>query len=182
MRPAALPLLLVAVAACSGSTAPPERPAAAAAAVAALRAQLGAALKEALAESPERAIRVCSERAPAIAASLQAPGLRVGRTSDRLRNPVNAPEAWMLPLLDELRESEPEPGAWRSVDLGERGIGYVEPIHLQPLCATCHGESVDPKLLETIRRRYPDDRAVGFRVGELRGLFWAVQAPDGGAS
>jgi hypothetical protein len=33
---------------------------------------------------------------------------------------------------------------------------------------------VDPALLEKIREHYPEDQATGFRVGELRGLFWAV--------
>ena len=84
----------------------------------------------------------------------------------------------MLPFFDEFRGRPPEAGAYRTVDLGPRGVGYVEPIHLQPLCATCHGESIEPTLLEAIRSRYPEDQAVGFRVGELRGLFWAVVARD----
>jgi hypothetical protein len=49
---------------------------------------------------------------------------------------------------------------------------------LQPLCATCHGEAVEPALLERIRALYPRDEAVGFRVGELRGMFWAVVPRD----
>jgi len=153
-----------------------ERPERAAAAVAALKMQLSAALKEALAESPEAAIDACRVKAPAIAAAVAGPGLAVGRTSHRLRNPGNAPEDWMRPFLDEFRAAEPQPGAFRTVSLGERDTGYVEPIYLQPLCATCHGEAVDPGLLATIREHYPEDEATGFRVGELRGLFWAVVA------
>jgi hypothetical protein len=83
----------------------------------------------------------------------------------------------MTPLLDAFRTSPPQPGAWRSVDLGPRGTGYVEPIYLQPMCATCHGEAVEAGLLEQIRRLYPTDEAVGFAAGEFRGLFWAV-VPD----
>ncbi len=156
---------------------PPPRPEAAVRAVAELRAELGGALRAALAEGPVAAVEACRLEAPRIAARLARPGLRLGRTSHRLRNPANAPEPWMLPLLDELRGRAPEPGAFRTVDLGERGTGYVEPIHLQPPCATCHGSRVDPELLAAIRERYPEDRATGFEVGELRGLFWAVVAP-----
>jgi len=152
----------------------PARPERAAAAVAALRSQLGAALSEGLAESPEAAIGACRVKAPAIAAAVAGPGVTVGRTSHRLRNPSNAPEPWMLPFLEEFAAGEPQPGAFRSVSLGERGTGYVEPIYLQPPCATCHGEAVDPGLLAKIREHYPEDEATGFRVGELRGLFWAV--------
>jgi hypothetical protein len=56
----------------------------------------------------------------------------------------------------------------------------VEPIYVQELCVTCHGSSVEPSLLEHIRERYPEDAAVGFEVGDFRGLFWAVVgAPTG---
>jgi len=117
-------------------------------------------------------------RAPETAREAGASGIAVGRTSHRLRNPANAPEPWMEPLIEHYVGRPPEPGSHRTVDLGERGTGYVEPIYLQPLCVTCHGEAVDPGLLAAIRERYPEDRATGFRPGELRGLFWAVVPPD----
>jgi len=156
-----------------------EPPARAVAAVTALRTRLLAALTEALAEDPESAIDACRVEAPRIAREIAAEGVAVGRTSHRVRNPANAPEPWMLPLLDAYRAPPPPPPEpWRTVDLGERGIGYVEPIYLQPLCATCHGEAVEPELLARIRAHYPDDQATGFRVGELRGLFWTVVPRD----
>jgi hypothetical protein len=158
----------------AGVAAGPEPPAAATAAVAGLREQLGAALKEAIARGPETAIDACRVEAPRIAQSLASETLSVGRTSHRLRSPANAPEDWMLPLLEEYRNSAPAPGSFRTVDLGARGTGYVEPIYLQPMCAICHGESVEPALAARIRALYPADEATGFRVGELRGLFWAV--------
>jgi hypothetical protein len=43
---------------------------------------------------------------------------------------------------------------------------------------------VEPALRERIRALYPSDEAVGFRVGELRGMFWAVvpSEPQPGAA
>ena len=158
----------------AGGDPSPERPRAAAAAVARLRETLGARLREALADDPVAAIDVCRTEAPELAAAVSAEGTTVGRTSHRLRNANNAPEDWMVPLLDAFENAAPQPGSFRTVDLGPRGAGYVEPIYVQPLCTTCHGERVDPALLAHIRERYPDDQAVGFRVGEFRGLFWAV--------
>jgi len=46
----------------------------------------------------------------------------------RLRNPDNAPEDWMRPILAEYLDSEPSPGSFRTVDLGSRGIATIEPI------------------------------------------------------
>lgn len=51
------------------------------------------------------------------------------------------------------------------------GTRYMRAIVLQPLCATCHGATLAPPVAEAVAARYPDDRAVGFEVGELRGAF-----------
>lgn len=142
-------------------------------AVGPLKRELLAALQDALARGgPEHAIDVCRLRAPEIAAQAARPGVRVGRTSDRLRNPANAPAAWMQPLLDAYR-ADPQDRAPRVVRLGEGRIGYVEPLYVQPLCLACHGESLAPALRERLRERYPEDRATGYRAGDFRGLAWA---------
>jgi uncharacterized protein (TIGR01244 family) len=139
---------------------------------------LSAALKGAMAESPEAAVETCQLVAPSITAGAEQPGISIGRTSHRTRNPLNDPEAWMRPLLDDYLETPMERRPPRILDLGERGMGYVEPIYLKPMCATCHGAEIDADLLALIRERYPEDRAVDFMPGELRGLFWVVVAPE----
>ena len=35
-----------------------------------------------------------------------------------------------------------------------------------------------PAVAERVRERYPDDAARGFKVGELRGVFWAELDPE----
>lgn len=145
-------------------------------AVAKVRVALGSALKSALAEGPESAIDVCRVEAPRLAKQASTRKITVGRTSHRLRNAANAPAPWMLPFLAEFDALDAAPGRSRSIDLGESGTGYVEAIYTQGLCLTCHGENVAPALLEKIRTSYPEDAAIGFRAGELRGLFWAVSA------
>jgi protein tyrosine phosphatase (PTP) superfamily phosphohydrolase (DUF442 family) len=146
-------------------------------ALAPLKQGLMTALKGAMAESPQAAVQTCRLAAPSITEGAQGETVAVGRTSHRTRNPANDPEPWMQPLLDEYLETPTQPRPPRVVELGERGTGYVEPIYLQEMCATCHGDAVDPELLGLIRERYPEDRAVGFAPGELRGLFWVVMAP-----
>jgi len=44
------------------------------------------------------------------------------------------------------------------------------PLAKKP-CATCHGTNVDPDLRAEILKRYPQDEAVGFEPGEIRGAF-----------
>jgi hypothetical protein len=147
----------------------------AAALLRAFQSRLQAALQEGLARGPEAAIDACRARAPAIAAELSPPGVEMGRTSHKLRNPANAPRPWVAPLLARA-VADPASARPERVELGGGRIGYVEPIRLQPTCLLCHGEMLAPPLAARIRALYPQDQATGFRVGDLRGLFW-VELP-----
>jgi len=133
--------------------------------------QLQRALREGLARGPAEAIAACRTKAPEIAAALSEGGIRVGRASHRLRNPANAPPEWVEPLLDAYRD-DPSARAGRAVALDGRRRGYVEPIFAQALCLTCHGESLSESISSRLSELYPEDRAVGYQIGDLRGVFW----------
>lgn len=134
--------------------------------------QLVEALMGALDEGgKENAIRICSEQAPQIAATLSVNGVRMGRTSHKLRNPANAAEPWVEPLLETYLEN-PTDDQPRAVRLDDTTIGYVEPIYVMSFCLGCHGPRVDQDLARTIEELYPHDEAVGFHADDLRGLFW----------
>ena len=138
--------------------------------------QLKKALLEGLAEGPDTAVTACKIEAPRIAAALSVHGVKLGRSSHRLRNPNNTPPDWVKPVLVDYVAAAGglEP---RSLSLPDNRVGYVEPILTQPLCLTCHGDVQDPSLVERIRAEYPQDRATGFAAGELRGVFW-VEYPS----
>ena len=147
-----------------------------AAAIRPYKVELKAALTEGMAEGPEAALEVCRVKAPHIADVVGSETLTVGRTSHKLRNPANAPRAWMKPLLEEAAaKAKAEP---RAVDLGGGRVGYVEPIYVGAPCLTCHGEVVGPALEGKIAELYPEDKARGFAEGDFRGLFWAEFTPE----
>jgi hypothetical protein len=104
-------------------------------------------------------------------------GIAAGRTSDRLRNPTNAPRPWAAPLVKANAGRQAKSVEGFVVDLGNR-VGVLRPIAERPVCASCHGpvEKVSPQVLRVLADRYPADRAVGFRDGEIRGWFW-VEMP-----
>lgn len=136
--------------------------------------QLVAALMGSLGEGdPENAIHICRERAPEIAAQLSVGGVEMGRTSHKTRNPANAPQPWVEPLLAAYLENPTDTKA-RAVYLDESTVGYVEPIYVMSFCLSCHGPSIAPDLLAEIHSVYPDDQATGFKANDLRGLFWVT--------
>jgi hypothetical protein len=191
-RAPSLALLLLG-AACGG---PSSLPAAEEAAVAArseaiadrLQEQLQAALKAAMADAgPAGAIAVCAAVAPALADQLSAEtGATVRRTALRVRNPQARPDAFERETLR----------AWERGHVGADGkpvtrlaivpgpaseptVRWMRAIPTAPLCTTCHGEAVAADVAAAIAARYPDDRATGFRVGDLRGavsIAWTGEA------
>lgn len=138
--------------------------------------QLGGQLKSAMAEGgPVAAIEVCAEVAPEMAAQASAEsGASVGRTALRVRNPGNAPDADAEQILRAFSErlATGESTPIEHFDTApDGGTRYMRAIVLQPLCATCHGASLAPAVAEAVAAHYPEDEAVGFAVGELRGAF-----------
>lgn len=142
----------------------------------ALFGDLMAALSAELAAgSPASAIAVCREQAPLIAGdTAERYGVRIGRTSWKLRNPTNVAPSWAAALLDERPE---EPRTFASAE-GHLGVTY--PIRIQARCLACHGapEAIPDDVREALARLYPDDRATGFAEGDLRGWLW-VEVPPG---
>jgi len=138
-----------------------------------LKQRLAGELTKALAAGPTQAIEVCAVSAQEITAELTAAGVRLGRTSHRVRNPRNEPEPWMEPLLAGFL-SNPQDRVPHTVRIDEDTMGYVEPIQVQAMCLTCHGETLAPELKRKIEERYPEDEATGFAAGDFRGMFWVT--------
>lgn len=132
---------------------------------------LQAALQQGLAQGPAAAIDACRIQAPRIAAGLSRAGVRLGRSSHRLRNPANEPPSWVVPLLDGYKD-EPGDRAPRLVAAGPDRTGYAEPIYIQPKCLLCHGSELAPPVAVKLEVLYPEDRATGFQAGDFRGVFW----------
>jgi hypothetical protein len=122
------------------------------------------------------AVEVCSGVAQDRTAAHASEGVRVRRVSDRLRNPLNAPDdaeaRELAHLADRHAEGLPPEEIVRFVREGNRSwLHYMRPIVLAPACLTCHGpvEAIDPEVRALLRQRYPEDRATGYSAGDLRG-------------
>lgn len=148
-----------------------------------LKQQLQSELIGALDGGPQEAIEVCKVRAPEIADAVSGDNIRMGRTSHRLRNPENAPEEWMRPLLQHYVE-HPDDKEPRAIAIDATTFGYVEPITLRPLCIACHGKRLDSTVETLLAEHYPQDQATGFEAGDFRGMFWITlpwNEPEDGA-
>ena len=127
-------------------------------------------------DGPVAAINVCSQEARQIAQQVgEELGVRIGRTSTRLRNSQNTPPEWATEWIE---AGEAEPHAQL---LDDGSTAALMPIKLQPHCVMCHGQSQEiPEAVRgALAELYPSDQATGFAPGELRGWFW-VEVPAEG--
>lgn len=147
---------------------------------------LSATLMEAIAKGgPPAGVAVCAEAAPRIAADLGAEsGWTLTRVGTRVRNPATGvADAWEQAQLDRFAlalGAGADPAglvAWSATPdaraPGRRLQRFMKPVVLAPPCLACHG--TDEQIADTTRAalatHYPQDRATGYRAGELRGAF-----------
>lgn len=154
--------------------------------------RLGAALKSRLVEAissqgPIAALEACSLEAPGIAAHVsEVAGYEVSRTALRVRNPMNAPDAWERMQLERLisaAEGGADPRSLESsaivVENDAAVFRWMKPIVMEGPCIICHGEHVAPDVRAKIDELYPQDAATGFREGEIRGAFSVTRRISG---
>lgn len=150
--------------------------------------ELQTALKDAMKfGGPTKAIAVCNEKAPRIAAAHgKARGWKVGRTSLKYRNPDNAPDQWEAAVLLSFEQrmeagediSKMDFGEFVELD-GRKVFRYMKAIPTGEICLNCHGgETVKPEVEARLAELYPDDKARGFSVGDIRGAFTIIQPAD----
>ncbi len=181
MRPLTMSLLAVAsIAAAAGEQAPDTPPPAIERARAAADAFTSALAKRLFAElatsGPTGAVNVCAEVAPAMAAAHSGSGMTIRRVTLRTRNPADAPDAYERKQLESLEAAHregnlPKEISEETAEDGRRVLRYLRPILVGEPCLKCHGprESLDPAVRGILAERYPDDQAVGYAKGDLRG-------------
>jgi hypothetical protein len=125
------------------------------------------------------AVRVCSETAQEMTLQFNAEtGHHVRRISLKYRNPKNIPDAYERRKLEEfnvLNQKKELSNEYSEIveEQGKKYLRYLRPLIVAPLCITCHGpkENIPQEVKSILAERYPDDRATGFFVGDVRGAI-----------
>lgn len=154
---------------------------------------LGSTLKKQLeAGGAENAIGVCKHIAPAMAADYSKDGRVVKRVSLKNRNPtLGVPDDWEREILQQFEQSRGEGKPAANMEMTAiveesdgRWFRYMKAIPTQPMCLQCHGApEVMPEGVKAIlAKEYPDDKAIGYQAGDIRGAVSIKKRLSGGAS
>lgn len=134
---------------------------------------LGSQLKQKIAEGgPENALQFCNINAIPLTDSISKKyNVSIKRVSDKYRNPdnaVNPSELAVITTYKAMLASGKKPEG-----LLKDGY-YYSPIVTNAMCLQCHGtpgKELAEKTHQKIKSLYPDDKATGYGVDELRGIF-----------
>ncbi len=130
------------------------------------------------------AVGSCKSLAPELNSTVSDQfNLEITRTALRLRNPDNMPDAWEMANLDLFVKQLNAGGDHKTMEAfdvlttkeGQRLFRYMKPILTGEVCLGCHGPAMAQDIKLEIARNYPEDKATGFNLGELRGAFTVVQ-------
>ena len=135
-------------------------------------------------EGPAAALEACNTIAPLIAMTKsKSYGWKISRTSLKLRDPDNAPDAWERAVLEqfEARKAKGEKVSkleyYEMVEMeGRQAFRYMKAIPTaEKPCLTCHGSNLRPDVAAALDKHYPYDKARGFKAGDIRGAFTIIQ-------
>lgn len=102
-------------------------------------------------------------------------GVSVKRITDKPRNPKNQATPEQLKVLEEIKASlkpNEKPGMVVK-KLSENHYQVYKPLKVENKCLNCHGgdEARNKEAYSIIAKKYPDDKAIGYKKGDFRGAF-----------
>ncbi len=126
------------------------------------------------------AIQYCSLTAHPLTDSLSAMyDCTIRRATLQTRNPINQANDYESAILEDWASDLKDGKEITAVvqEITPDTVMYYAPIRIQPLCLNCHGQvgqEITPENFALLQTLYPDDRATGYALGDLRGM-WSIR-------
>jgi len=105
-------------------------------------------------------------------------GVSVRRTALKIRADDNKADVidtkFMNQILSDMENKKKNIGKPKLVET-DKEYRIYKPLFIEPACMKCHGnnKTINPEVQKIITEKYPDDKAIGFKEGDLRGLIVA---------
>jgi len=136
-------------------------------------------LEEMEAAGNMEACRICDLDAQEVVdSSPQDDGAVLKMTSLKYRNTDNQPDDWETSALTAFNQRQANGEGIKSMEFYQVVEGkdsqvfrYIKPMPVKKVCLTCHGEAVMSPIGNKIAKLYPNDKAMGFKLGDIRGAL-----------
>jgi hypothetical protein len=107
-------------------------------------------------------------------------GVYIKRVSFKNRNKNNVPDGFEANVLKRFEQMKNESKLASDSEHFEiikendhQYLRYIKPIEIGAVCLKCHGneDKISTEVKDLIAKKYPDDKAVGYKNGDLRGAI-----------
>ena len=139
-----------------------------------LGSTLKAQLKSKIKEDPTAvsAINFCHERASKLTDEVNKKLPKyasVRRTSLKVRNENNSPDEIDIRVMHSYSDGN------NSIKVVKDGniTRVYKPLIIKKVCLKCHGNHVSSEISSIIKEKYPNDKAIGYKEGDFRGVIVA---------
>jgi len=142
-------------------------------------------LKKAMEEGgPVNAISVCNTKAMSITNKVsEEQGMKLSRVSLKNRNHNNAPNDWQRKVLEDFETRKSKGEEIKSLTYSEvieqingKQFRFMKAIPTGEICVLCHGTNIASGTRIKLDELYPEDKATGFNIGDIRGAFVVTKA------
>jgi len=126
------------------------------------------------------ALSICRIKAPELAKAISADqGMAVKRVSLKNRNPVmGVANEWQTKVLNDFetrKAADEDPATLAYAEVVDHEFRFMKAIPTAAVCLGCHGAHLSPAVTAKLTELYPQDQAVGYKEGDLRGAFVVVK-------
>jgi len=125
---------------------------------------------------PIAALQFCSQNALHLTDQIaQEHNLSIRRVSLKNRNPLNTPSAEEKSIMERWGKMQESVTPLPPYELNTKGesVSYYKPIVInKEACLKCHGDIAEnTPVFKGIKELYPEDKATGYKMGDLRGMI-----------
>tara|TARA_B100000242_G_C42976250_1_gene453127 strand:- start:168 stop:746 length:579 start_codon:yes stop_codon:yes gene_type:complete len=126
----------------------------------------------------EKALKYCNKEVEQLVSKDNEKGFTIKRVSLRPRNNNNYPNIYEKEILEKFNKLSLKDNKDFVLEHSEiikdennNKFAYVKAIRIKEVCLNCHGSNISSDLKKEIQKLYPDDKAINYKLNDIRGAF-----------
>ena len=126
----------------------------------------------------KKALKYCNKEVAQLVSKDNEKGFAIKRVSSRPRNKNNYPNLYEKEILEKFNKLSLKDNKGLALEHSEiikdknnNKFVYIKAIRIKEVCLNCHGSNINDGLKKEIQKLYPDDKAINYKLNDIRGAF-----------
>ncbi len=127
----------------------------------------------------KKALKYCNKEVEKLISKDNEKDTYIKRVSLRPRNKNNYPTLYEKEILEKFNKLNLKDNKYLALEHSEiikdennnNKFVYAKAIRIKEVCLNCHGSNINNDLKKEIQKLYPDDKAINYKLNDIRGAF-----------